>query len=57
VAVAGIVGITIAVLTTILRLGLRVRTLWWDDALAFAGLMFLVITGITGKLYYSIHGT
>lgn len=56
VVVAGAVGMSIAAFTTVLRLALRARKLWWDDALAFAGLVFLLTTGVAGKIYYSING-
>lgn len=55
--VSAAIGMTIAGCTTLLRLGLRIRRLWWDDALALGGLAFLLVTAIAGKLYYSLNGT
>lgn len=42
--------------TTVIRLALRVRNLWWDDVLAVLALMSLIITAVAGKTYYGITG-
>ncbi|KAJ3886788.1 hypothetical protein GG344DRAFT_81365 [Lentinula edodes] len=48
------VGMSLAGSTTVIRLALRVRKLWWDDVLAFLALISLIITAVAGKTYYGI---
>ncbi|KAF9463332.1 hypothetical protein BDZ94DRAFT_1308850 [Collybia nuda] len=54
--VGGTIGMVIAAATTVARLAIRIQKFGWDEALAFAGLLCLIITGVTGKLYYSMKG-
>ncbi|KAG6914026.1 hypothetical protein DXG01_002857 [Tephrocybe rancida] len=56
--VAGSVGFSIAVLITLLRLAVRLwrRTrLSLDDAFALLAMLLLVVTGVAGKIYYSLN--
>ncbi|KAJ3803726.1 hypothetical protein F5876DRAFT_71220 [Lentinula aff. lateritia] len=50
------VGMSLAGSTTVIRLALRVRNLWWDDVLALLALISLIITAVAGKTYYGITG-
>ncbi|KIK65867.1 hypothetical protein GYMLUDRAFT_55790 [Collybiopsis luxurians FD-317 M1] len=45
---------TFAGITTVLRLVLRVRYFGWDDAFAVIALISLIITAVTGKMYFAL---
>ncbi|KAF9065462.1 hypothetical protein BDP27DRAFT_1424780 [Rhodocollybia butyracea] len=45
---------TFAASTTVLRVTLRIRNFSGDDALAILALISLIITAVTGKMYYAI---
>ncbi|KAF8909577.1 hypothetical protein CPB85DRAFT_1253589 [Mucidula mucida] len=54
--VSASVGMTIAAITTLLRVALRFRRFWWDDGLALGALALLIVTAATGGLYYNLRG-
>lgn len=56
VLVSGIIGMPIAGAATLIRLLLRRHRLWWDDLLAGLSALSLLMTGVSGKLLYSING-
>ena len=51
--VSGIIGMTIASATTNLRLTIHIHWLWWDDGLAIAALLLLIVTAVTGKMLFN----
>ncbi|KAF9027336.1 hypothetical protein BDZ89DRAFT_1113478, partial [Hymenopellis radicata] len=53
--VSAAVGMTIAAITTLVRVALRFRRFWWDDGLALAALALLAVTAATGGLYYNLR--
>ncbi len=56
-AVSESMGMTIAAITTLLRVALRFKRFWWDDGLALAALALLIVTAATESIYYNIQGT
>ncbi|KAF8063195.1 hypothetical protein FPV67DRAFT_232309 [Lyophyllum atratum] len=58
--VSGSVGLSVAAFLTVLRLAIRLwrrARLAWDDAFAIMAMLLLVLTGVVGKLYYSLSGS
>ncbi|TFL03112.1 hypothetical protein BDV98DRAFT_416172 [Pterulicium gracile] len=55
VILSGIIGMPIAGAATLIRLLLRRHRLWWDDLLAGLSALSLLMTGVSGKLLYSIN--